>query len=477
MHTLPLGVVIPSPGRQTTSSPPSICKNKGVFQNGACLCPEEWIGQFCEIGWYEQCSSYKSGPSSGRYSSGNGNIGFVLYQNDKFFPSKTYKSHFDHTKQIISGRVANATVNDVKIAFSPRYNKSKFQLHDYACVFWDYNTKDWNTTGCIKERNDSNLGCRCNHNSNFAILMSFQINYTYAEPLEIVSYIGSGFSIAGLVITILFQIVTRKTRKFSVTWMLVSLCTSMLIFNIIFISGIENPNAKKNGSDMSSKDNDLPTSDRVEPPEEAWCTIVAVLLHYFLLATFMWTALNAAYLYILLLKTLTPLPGHLTLIMSVIGWGAPAVVIAITLGATYKEGNPLNYRQEEFCWLAALDEESNVSLEKPMFWAFLLLVAVILLFDIIIFVKITVSVMWTENKDLTSNKKKSFRKKIFGTLSIAVVLGVTWSLGYLMLIDQKQTKVAFRFLFCIFNATQVQYVAVSILMNETLKKCIYPFPP
>lgn len=53
-------------------------------------------------------------------SSENGSIGFVLYQNDKFFPSKNYKSHFDHTKQIISGQVANATVNDVKIAFRPQ---------------------------------------------------------------------------------------------------------------------------------------------------------------------------------------------------------------------------------------------------------------------------------------------------------------------------------------------------------------------
>lgn len=95
----------------------------------------------------------------------------------------------------------------------------------------------------------------------------------------------------------------------------------MLIFNIIFISGIENPNAKKNGSRAPSKDNILPNSDLIEPPAEARCTAIAVLLHYFLLATFVWTALNAAHLYLLLLQTLRPLPRHITLIMSVIGWG------------------------------------------------------------------------------------------------------------------------------------------------------------
>ncbi|XP_077673674.1 adhesion G-protein coupled receptor G7 [Eretmochelys imbricata] len=409
-------------------------------------------------------------------------IGFVLYQNDKFFQSKNYKTHFNHTKQVISGNVANATVNDVKIVFKPKkeqslpntvslvylckvfvasfsscipdpqYNALEILLHDYACVFWDYGANDWNTTGCTKEGNKQELSCRCNHTTNFAVLMSFKINYKYAKPLEIVSNIGSGVSIAGLVITILFQILTRQTRKFSVTWVLVSLCTSMLIFNIIFIFGIGNTNAKNSGD--VSPENIALASDLADVPENASCTAVAVLLHYFLLATFMWTALNSAHLYLLLLKTLRPIPEHFTLIMSIIGWGVPAVVVAITLGATYRKGKPLNYRQEEFCWLAVLDDEGKVSTKKPMIWAFLLVVAVILLFNIIIFVKITVLVMWKENTNLTSNKKKSFTTKILGTLSVAVVLGITWVLGYMMLINQEATNVVFSILFCIFNATQ-----------------------
>ncbi|KAM7178107.1 adhesion G-protein coupled receptor G7 [Macrochelys suwanniensis] len=401
-------------------------------------------------------------------SSGNGNIGFVLYQNDKFFQSKNYKTHYNHAKQIISGHVANAIVKDVELLFNPKYNASEILLHDYACVFWDYNANDWNTTGCTKEGNKSELRCKCNHTTSFAVLMSFKINYKYAKPLEIVSNIGSGLSIAGLVITILFQILTRKTRKFSVTWMLVSLCTSMLIFNIIFIIGIDNSNAK-NSNAVSSK-NTLLDSDRVDPPENASCTAVAVLLHYFLLATFMWTALNSAHLYLLLLKTLRPIPGHFTLIMSVIGWGVPAVVVAITLGATYREGKHLNYRQEEFCWLAVLDDKGEVSIKKPMIWALLLVVAVILLFNIIIFVKITVLVMWKENTNLTSNKKKSFKTKILGTLSVAIVLGITWVLGYMMLINQEETNLVFSILFCIFNTTQGLQICILYTFRSPIFK-------
>eukprot|EP00076_Gallus_gallus_P028654 XP_015152398.1 adhesion G-protein coupled receptor G7 isoform X2 [Gallus gallus] len=411
-------------------------------------------------------------------SSNDGRVGFVLYQNDKLFQSRIYRSNNNLSKQIVSGNIDGGRANGVEIAFNPKYNTSELQLRDHACVFWDYAINDWSTAGCTKGR-DQFLRCKCNHTTNFAVLMAFQIKYKYAKPLEYISYVGVGLSIAGLTITILFQIFTRKTRKSSITWMLVSLCFSMLIFNIIFISGIENHNARKDSSDTSGNNqqfstytttNTILTSDVVDPPADAWCMVVAVLLHYFLLATFMWTALNSAQLYLLLLRTMKPFPGHFIVTMSAIGWGVPAAVVAITLGATYGEGKALNYRQEEFCWLAALDQNQNFSMKKPMFWSFLLPVAFILLFNIIIFVEIIVSVIWKENKNLTRNKKDSLVKKMTATISIVVVLGITWTIGYLMLISHEETNLFFSYAFCIFNATQGLQICILYTFRSPIFK-------
>ncbi|NWU89118.1 AGRG7 protein, partial [Upupa epops] len=409
----------------------------------------------------------------------NARVGFVLYQNDRLFQSRIYQSRSVFSKQIISGNIDGGRTSGVEIAFSPKYNTSELQLRDHACVFWDYIVNDWSTTGCAKGR-DQFLRCRCNHTTNFAVLMVFQIKYKYAKPLEYISYVGVGLSMAGLAITILFQIFTRKTRKSSVTWILVSLCFSMLIFNIIFISGIENRNARNHSYNTTSyyqqhlpydtASNTLLTSDIVDPPSDSQCTAVAALLHYFLLSTFMWTALNSAQLYLMLLRAMKPLPGHFLITMSVIGWGIPAAVVAITLGATYREGKALNYRQEEFCWLAALDQNQNFSVQKPMLWAFLLPVALILLFNIIVFIKISVSVIWRKNKDLTRNKKDSFRKKIMGTVSIVVLLGITWTIGYLMLINHEEMSLVFSYLFCILNATQGLQICILYTFRSPIFK-------
>ncbi|EQB78784.1 putative G-protein coupled receptor 128 [Camelus ferus] len=138
--------------------------------------------------------------------------GFVVYQNNKLFQSKTFITKSNFSQKIISSKT-DEDVEDqsasVEMVFSPRYNQTEFQLHSYACVYWNFSMKDWDTYGCHKEGvTDGFLHCRCSHTTNFAVLMSFKKDYKYPKSLDVFSTIGCVLSTAGLVLTVLFQVVT-----------------------------------------------------------------------------------------------------------------------------------------------------------------------------------------------------------------------------------------------------------------------------
>lgn len=418
---------------------------------------------------------------------GNKNsCGFVVYQNHKLFQSKTFTATSDFSQKIISSKV-NASEQEqnnvsVKMVFNPTYDKREFQLYSYACVYWNILKKDWDTAGCQKSVNTSGfLGCQCNHTTNFAVLMSFKKDYKYPKSLDVLSNIGCALSIAGLAITILFQILTRKIRKTSVTWVLVSLCISMLIFNLLFVFGIENSNKNLKTSDSNidanSNENKIPETDTIETPNPS-CTAIAALLHYFLLGTFTWNGLSATQLYFLLIRTMKPLPRHFIVIISLVGWGVPAIIVGVTIGIIYAlSGNKsyweLDYRQEEICWLAV--PKNNDFARSPLLWSFIMPVTIILITNIAIFVIITVKVLWKNNQNLTSTKKVSSLKKVLSTLSIAVVFGVTWIFAYAMLINNDDIRIVFSYIFCLFNTTQglqifiLYTVRTKVFQNEASK--------
>ncbi|XP_069328645.1 adhesion G-protein coupled receptor G7 isoform X2 [Eulemur rufifrons] len=406
--------------------------------------------------------------------------GFVVYQNNKFFQSKTFTTKSNFSQKIIAGKTdENEQVQSVsaEIVFSPKYNQEEFQLHSYACVYWNFLTKDWDTYGCQKDKGpDGFLQCRCNHTTNFAVLMTFTRDYQYPESLDALSNAGCALSIIGLALTIIFQIVTRKLRKTSVTWVLVSLCTSMLIFNLLFLFGIENSNKnlKTSGGDINNIDidnNEMLTEDIIGI-QNPTCTAMAALLHYFLLVTFTWNGLSAVQLYFLLIRTMKPFPRYFILFISLIGWGVPAIIVGITVGVVYAQNGSdsqweLNYRQEAICWLAI--PESNDFIRSPSLWSFFVPITIILIGNVAVFIIITVKVLWKNNQNLTSTKKVSSLKKVVSTLSVAVVFGITWILAYFMLINDDDIRVVFSYIFCIFNTTQ----GLQIFILYTLRTKIF----
>ncbi|XP_045899144.1 adhesion G-protein coupled receptor G7-like [Micropterus dolomieu] len=300
---------------------------------------------------------------SGRQKPSNVSLGFVLYQNDRFFRSRRYRRGRATIRVLsasVRGQERSVVPQHVEMLFRPTMMNGT-SLYDFACVFWDYSLQDWSTDGCSKgNASDGVLRCFCNHTTNFAALWSFREKYQYAEALDVISIVGLSFSILGLVVTIIHHIKVNfqknsrgvqnnKDSKIA----LLCIYLSLLAFIITFLSGVGNSSTQNDAQvEVNSQTNVIPGSDEHVEPDQGSCSAVAALLQFFLLATFMWNSVYGTQL-VLLVRTLRrSLPPHWTKLSLAVGWGVPVVGTAITLGATYRVDNPLGYRQEEL-WLLA----------------------------------------------------------------------------------------------------------------------------
>ncbi|PWA33824.1 hypothetical protein CCH79_00017233 [Gambusia affinis] len=408
---------------------------------------------------------FPSGRGAERRQQGsNVSLGFVLYQNSRFFPSRIYRRRRASLRVLsasIGGPDRSVVAETVEMQFRITL-PNKTSLHDFSCVFWDYGKQDWNTHGCHKgNASDGVLRCSCNHTTNFAALWSFRENYEYAKALDVLSIVGLSFSILGLVITIIHHLKEtgslmesgQKQTKLNSKTSLLCICFSLLAFIITFLSGVQNSGPEDGTEELPSDRNQILDSELHVEPDHGSCTAVTALLHFFLLATFSWNSLYGTQVVLLVRSMQRSLPSYWTRLSWGVGWGVPAVVMAITLATTYRVENPLAYRQEEFCWLAALDLNKHFSFGKPMFWAFIVPLGLVLLYNSVLLGLISLTTCRVDTK-LTSTKRSSLTQKFLISFSLAVLLGLSWTLGYLVLVTMGTAHLACSILFCLCTTTQ-----------------------
>ncbi|RXN27834.1 adhesion G- coupled receptor G7-like protein [Labeo rohita] len=384
----------------------------------------------------------------------NLSIGMVLYENDRFFNSKIFNSELDTKRRVVAASLTDKSfLDNVEFAIWPK-NTSGSTSYDFACVYWDYAQRDWRTEGCVKILDPDGPRCECNHTTNFAVLVSFRADYTYSEALNWISIVGCSLSIVGLVLTAVYQIKTRKQRGANSTMLLVNICLCMTTYYLLFIFGINNP--VQNSKASVSEHNVIPSSDLQQTVDQGPCTAITALLQYFLLSTFAWNILYAAHVFFLIRNALNGPPRAFRTIATTVGWGLPAVIVGISLSTTYTFRDPLGYRQEEFCWLASLDKTGRFDPKRPMLWGFLLPLAVMLCFNTSLLVYFSQTIC-CGNPNLKSSRTTPMKKKILSSFSLAVVLGLSWVVGYFVLITHDKTLyIILSVVFCLCNTTQVR---------------------
>ncbi|KAM4596909.1 adhesion G-protein coupled receptor G5-like [Fundulus diaphanus] len=179
------------------------------------------------------------------------------------------------------------------------------------CVFLNITEKRFSTDGCETQRqSQSHVTCSCNHLTYFGVLMvSADLSAKDQEVLSYITYIGCGISLTALIFAVLLFITDRKLRGDDSKKIHISLAVSFILLNIHF----------------------LPSQAVAAMSSTELCLYVALLLHYSLLASFTWMALEGFHLYLLLVKVFNIYVRRYLLKLSVVGWGLPAVIVSVVV--------------------------------------------------------------------------------------------------------------------------------------------------
>ncbi|KAL4226889.1 hypothetical protein ACF0H5_014867 [Mactra antiquata] len=298
---------------------------------------------------------------------------------------------------------------------------------NHSCAFWDVENRTWSDAGLLTvERGPNYTKCYSYHLTSFAILLDpspdHRLDVGHEQILTYISYIGCGISIIGLILTLLTYSLFRCLNREKSGKILMNLCSSMLLLNIVFFMGSE-------------------TSLSVSG--DVMCKVVAILLHYFLLSTLTWMLVEAINMYQALITVFTKYSGFFMLKRCIFAWGTPAIIVIATAAV-----NIDNYKTTtELCFL---------SQGNPLAFYIALLgpACFILLINFAVFIMVSRVILRPKFKGHVGKSSSSDSlnpAQIRGAFTVMTLLGVTWVFGPLAI---NEAKLVVNYVFTVLNSLQ-----------------------
>ncbi|XP_035176534.1 adhesion G-protein coupled receptor G6 isoform X3 [Oxyura jamaicensis] len=364
------------------------------------------------------------------------------------------------TSFVVACSIGNITIRDLQdyVKITIKHTKTQEDPKP-TCVFWDMNKNGgnggWNPTGCKvqAEYNENETVCLCNHLTHFGVLMDLQRTTTEIDPqntkiLTFITYIGCGISAIFSAATLLTYIAFEKLRRDYPSKILMNLSTALLFLNLIFLLD----------GWIASFDID------------GLCIAVAVLLHFFLLATFTWMGLEAVHMYIALVKVFNTYIRRYILKFCIIGWGLPALVIAIVLSSTNTNASQIYGKElygkdasgqggDDFCWI-----KNEVVFYVTCAGYF----GIMFLLNVAMFVVVMVQICGRNGKRTNRTLKEEILRNLRSVVSLTFLLGMTWGFAFFA---WGPLTLPFLYLFSIFNSLQGLFIFVfHCAMKENVQK-------
>ncbi|XP_027871070.1 adhesion G-protein coupled receptor G1-like isoform X4 [Xiphophorus couchianus] len=310
------------------------------------------------------------------------------------------------------------------------------------CVFLNTtsNLTDFSSNGCERfwDDNQQYITCSCDHLTYFAVLMvSADLSQKDAEILFYITYIGCGISLFALVVTVVLFITTRKLRADDSKKIHISLAVALIFLNVHF----------------------LPSQVVAASSSTELCLYVALLLHYSLLASFTWMALEGFHLYLVLVKVFNIYMRRYLLKLSVVGWGLLAVIVTITViirNDIYGRGplNVSNTNETTICYIK--DDTAKMVTTLGLF-------SVVFLFNVIMF---GLTIKWymggDVNKQHGQRRHHQAKQEICTLLTLTVLLGLAWCLIFFSF-GHLETPGLYSF--CILNSLQGFSISIYFVLS------------
>uniref|UniRef100_A0A8C5EK75 Uncharacterized protein n=1 Tax=Gouania willdenowi TaxID=441366 RepID=A0A8C5EK75_GOUWI len=282
----------------------------------------------------------------------------------------------------------------------------------------------WSVDGCwVAHTNENFTVCSCSHLSTFALILQI------GKVLQIVCVAVGLFFFALAILTFLLCSWNPKINNTA----RLHLCLNLGLSHLLLL-----------------------WSDRYLE-EEVACTVMAGILHFLVVASFVWMLLEAVQLY-LLVRRLSKVQviqkdGLPWPLLYLIGYGVPFVVVGVS-ALVYSDG--YGPTEAGACWL---------SQTKSFNWALTGPVIAVLALNCLLFF----ATLWSLSPTLANmrsnvSQSKDTRVIIFKIVAQFVILGCTWVLGLY------QTNLFFQVLFIVLNSQQGTFLyIVHCLLNKEVK--------
>ncbi|XP_016006946.2 adhesion G-protein coupled receptor G5 [Rousettus aegyptiacus] len=230
------------------------------------------------------------------------------------------------------------------------WHNQSLEGYTVNCVFWKEGASKhrwgvWSPEGCRTEQpSPTQVLCRCNHLSYFAVLMQLSqapIPAGLLAPLTYISLVGCSISVTASLLTILLNCHARKQND-SITHIHMNLHASVLLLNATFL---------------------LSSALSMPSVPGAACTALAAVLHFALLSCLTWMAIEGFNLYLLLVRVYNVYIHRYVLKLCAVGWGVPAFLVLLLLAVkssaygrhviplSDSQGNGTGFQNASLCWV------------------------------------------------------------------------------------------------------------------------------